>query len=53
MPVKSSAFPRYFPEQIAGDRTTFVCEWIMMAASLDACGFETNEGFFNRLFPSD
>jgi sugar phosphate isomerase/epimerase len=44
-----AAFPKCYLEQIAGDRTMSVFEWIEMAKSLDADGLEMYEGFFTSL----
>lgn len=52
MPLKIAAFPKCFIEQIAGDRSMSVFEWIAMARSLDADGLEMYDGFFTSLEPS-
>lgn len=44
-----SAFPKCYLEQIAGDRTMSVFDWIEMARGLDADGLEMYEGFFTSL----
>ena len=44
-----AAFPKCYLEQIAGDRSMSVFEWIEMAKSLDADGLEMYEGFFISL----
>ncbi len=49
MPVKISAFPKCYLDQIAGERTMSVFEWIDMARDLDADGLEMYEGFFTSL----
>jgi sugar phosphate isomerase/epimerase len=49
MPLKIAAFPKCFIEQIAGDRSMSVFEWIDMARSLDADGLEMYDGFFTSL----
>ncbi|MBX9680561.1 MAG: sugar phosphate isomerase/epimerase [Gemmataceae bacterium] len=52
MPLKISAFPKCYLDQIAGERSMSVFEWIEMARSLDADGLEMYEGFFASLEPS-
>jgi sugar phosphate isomerase/epimerase len=52
MPLKLSAFPKCYIEQIAGDRTMTVFEWIEMAKQLDADGLEMHEGFFTSYDPA-
>jgi sugar phosphate isomerase/epimerase len=49
MPLKLSAFPKCYIEQIAGDRTMSVFQWIDTARSLDADGLEMYDGFFTSL----
>jgi sugar phosphate isomerase/epimerase len=51
IPMKPSiaAFPKCYLEQIAGDRTMSVFDWIEMAGSLEADGLEMYEGFFTSL----
>jgi sugar phosphate isomerase/epimerase len=49
---KLSAFPKCYLDQIAGDRTMTVFDWIEMARSLDADGLEMYEGFFTSLDPA-
>jgi sugar phosphate isomerase/epimerase len=49
MPVRLAAFPKCYIEQIAGDRTMSVFDWINMARSLDADGLEMYDGFFTSL----
>lgn len=51
MPLKLSAFPKCYLEQIAGDRSMSVFDWIAMAKQLDADGLEMYEGFFTSLEP--
>jgi sugar phosphate isomerase/epimerase len=52
MPVRLSAFPKCYLDDIAGRRTMSVFDWIEMARSLDADGLETYEGFFTSLDPA-
>ncbi len=52
MPLKVAAFPKCYIEQIAGDRSMSVFEWIEMARSLDADGLEMYDGFFTSLEPA-
>ena len=49
MPLKISAFPKCFLDDIAGDRTMSVFDWIEMARGLDADGLEMYDGFFTSL----
>ncbi len=49
MPLKISAFPKCYIDQIAGDRSMSVFQWIDMARSLDADGLEMFDGFFTSL----
>ncbi len=49
MPLKISAFPKCYIDQIAGARTMSVFDWIDMARSLDADGLEMYDGFFDSL----
>ncbi|MGP0062177.1 MAG: sugar phosphate isomerase/epimerase family protein [Isosphaeraceae bacterium] len=49
MPLKISAFPKCYIDQIAGDRTMSVFDWIAMARSLDADGLEMYDGFLTSL----
>ena len=49
MPLKISAFPKCYIDQIAGDRSLSVFDWIEMARSLDADGLEMYDGFFTSL----
>jgi sugar phosphate isomerase/epimerase len=52
MPVRLSAFPKCYLDDIAGRRTMTVFQWIDMARSLDADGLEMYEGFFTSLDPA-
>jgi sugar phosphate isomerase/epimerase len=52
MPLKISAFPKCYLDQIAGDRSMSVFDWVEMARSLDADGLEMYEGFFTSLEPA-
>lgn len=49
MPLKISAFPKCYLDEIAGARTMTVFDWIAMAHDLDADGLEMYEGFFTSL----
>ncbi|QEH38796.1 Inosose dehydratase [Aquisphaera giovannonii] len=49
MSLKLAAFPKCYIDQIAGDRTMSVFDWIEMARSLDADGLEMYDGFFESL----
>jgi sugar phosphate isomerase/epimerase len=49
MPLKISAFPKCFLDEIAGARSMSVFDWIEMARSLDADGLEMYDGFFASL----
>ena len=49
MPLKLSAFPKCYLDQIAGDRSLSVFDWIEMARALDADGLEMYDGFFTSL----
>jgi sugar phosphate isomerase/epimerase len=49
MPLKLSAFPKCYIDQIAGERSLSVFDWIKMARSLDADGLEMYDGFFTTL----
>jgi sugar phosphate isomerase/epimerase len=49
MPLQLSAFPKCYIDQIAGERTMSVFDWIGMARSLDADGLEMYDGFFTSL----
>jgi sugar phosphate isomerase/epimerase len=52
MPLKLSAFPKCYIDQIAGERSLSVFDWIEMARSLDADGLEMYDGFFTSLDPA-
>jgi len=52
MPVRLSAFPKCYLEDIAGSRTMSVFDWIEQARQLDADGLEMYEGFFTSLEPA-
>ena len=47
--MKIAAFPKCYLDDIAGDRTMSVFDWIEMAKSLPADGLEMYEGFFTSL----
>jgi sugar phosphate isomerase/epimerase len=49
MPLKIAAFPKCYIDQIAGDQSMSVFDWIAMARSLDADGLEMYDGFFTSL----
>jgi len=49
MPLRISAFPKCYLEEIAGKRTMTVFDWIAMARDLDADGLEMYDGFFTSL----
>jgi sugar phosphate isomerase/epimerase len=49
MPLRISAFPKCYIDQIAGDRSMSVFDWIRMARDLDADGLEMYDGFFTSL----
>ena len=49
MPLKISAFPKCYLEEISGGRSMTVFDWVEMARSLDADGLEMFEGFFTSL----
>jgi sugar phosphate isomerase/epimerase len=49
MPLKISAFPKCYIDQIAGAHTMTVFDWIEMARSLDADGLEMFDAFFDSL----
>lgn len=51
MPLKLSAFPKCYLDQIAAERSMSVFDWIEMARSLDADGLEMYDGFFTSLDP--
>ncbi|MCY3781146.1 MAG: sugar phosphate isomerase/epimerase [Chloroflexi bacterium] len=47
--MKIAAFPKCYLDDIAGQRTMSVFDWIDMARTLDADGLEMYEGFFTSL----
>ena len=47
--MKIAAFPKCYLDDIAGDGSMTVFDWIEMAKSLDADGLEMYEGFFSSL----
>jgi sugar phosphate isomerase/epimerase len=49
MPLKISAFPKCYLDDIAGRRTMSVFDWIEQARALDADGLEMYDGFFTSL----
>src|SRR5262249_24821072 len=49
MPLKLSAFPKCYIDQIAVERSLSGFDWIEMARSLDADGLEMYDGFFTSL----
>ena len=49
MPLRISAFPKCYLDQIAGARTMSVFDWIDMARGLDADGLEMYDGFLPSL----
>ena len=49
MPLRISAFPKCYLDEIAGNRTMSVFDWIAMARELDADGLEMYDGFFLSL----
>jgi sugar phosphate isomerase/epimerase len=52
MPVRLSAFPKCYLDDIAGRRTMTVFDWIDQSRQLDADGLEMYEGFFTSLDPA-
>lgn len=52
MPVRLSAFPKCYLDDIAGTRIMSVFDWIEQAKQLDADGLEMYEGFFTSLDPA-
>ena len=52
MPLRISAFPKCYLDNIAGTREMSVLDWIRMARSLDADGLEMYDGFFTSLEPA-
>jgi sugar phosphate isomerase/epimerase len=51
MQPRISAFPKCYLDQIAGQRSMTVFDWIEMARTLDADGLEMYDGFFTSLKP--
>jgi sugar phosphate isomerase/epimerase len=51
MPLKISAFPKCYLDEISVRRSLSVFDWIGMAKTLDADGLEMYEGFFTSLDP--
>ena len=49
MPVRLSAFPKCYLDEIADRHTMSVFDWIEIARGLDADGLEMYEGFFTSL----
>jgi sugar phosphate isomerase/epimerase len=49
VPLKISAFPKCYLDEIAGRGSMTVFDWIEMAKSLDADGLEMYDGFFTSL----
>ena len=47
--MKISAFPKCYLDDIAGDRSMSIFDWIEMAKALPAQGLEMYEGFFTSL----
>jgi sugar phosphate isomerase/epimerase len=47
-----AAFPKCYLDQIAGERSMTVFQWIDQARALDADGLEMYEGFFTSLTPT-
>jgi sugar phosphate isomerase/epimerase len=47
--MKIAAFPKCYLDDIAGNRSMSVFDWIDMARALDADGLEMYEGFFTSL----
>ncbi len=52
MPLKLAAFPKCYIDQIAGERSMSVFDWIDKARSLDADGLEMYDRFFTSLEPA-
>jgi sugar phosphate isomerase/epimerase len=50
--LKIAAFPKCYIDQIAGDRSMSVFDWIEKARTLDADGLEMYDGFFLSLEPA-
>jgi sugar phosphate isomerase/epimerase len=51
MPLSIAAFPKCYIDQIAGERSMSVFDWITMARALDADGLEMYDGFFTSVEP--
>ena len=49
MYLKLAAFPKCYLDQIAGERSMSVFDWIEQARALDADGLEMYDGFFTSL----
>jgi sugar phosphate isomerase/epimerase len=49
VPLRISAFPKCYLDEIAGARSMSVFDWVAMAKSLDADGLEMYDGFFTSL----
>ncbi len=49
MPLKISAFPKCYIDEIASRRSMSVFDWIELARTLDADGLEMYDGFFTSL----
>ncbi len=49
--MKLAAYPKAFEQQIAGDRSLSLFNWIEMARSLDADGLELYDGFLESYEP--
>jgi sugar phosphate isomerase/epimerase len=49
VPLKISAFPKCYLDEIAGRRTMSVFDWVEAARSLDADGLEMYDGFFTSI----
>ena len=52
MSLRIAAFPKCYIDQIAGDRSMSVFDWIDQARTLDADGLEMYDGFFTSLEPT-
>src|SRR3954469_20470229 len=52
MPLKISAFPKCYIDDIAAKRSMTVFDWIDRAKTLDADGLEMYDGFFTSLEPT-
>ncbi len=51
MPLRISAFPKCYLDDISVHKTMSVFDWIQMAKALDADGLEMYDGFFETLAP--